>query len=211
MLFIPVPNVGEFKLNMTYFGQEVQNVFHVLDPAGWDISKFETMCNLFRDWWINELSELVSNSVTLRNIGYRDLTEASGLGGERANGLPSGGLEESPGMPGNVTLSVKWNTGHVGRSYRGRTYHIGLCESQCVGNTVSPTLLPLLQTAYANLITSVQGTFDEANLVVVSKFSGVDADGKPIPRTEGIATRIIDASINPDLDSQRRRLNGRGL
>jgi len=47
--------------------------------------------------------------------------------------------------------------------------------------------------------------------VVVSRFSGVDADGHPIPRTTGVSTLVASVAIvDPVIDSQRRRLPGRG-
>jgi hypothetical protein len=48
--------------------------------------------------------------------------------------------------------------------------------------------------------------------VIASRFSGVDPDtGKPIPRTAGVTTNVITV-VAADLviDSQRRRLPGRG-
>jgi len=46
---------------------------------------------------------------------------------------------------------------------------------------------------------------------VASRFSGVDGDGKPIPRTAGVVTPISNVIVvDRVLDSQRRRLPGRG-
>ena len=48
--------------------------------------------------------------------------------------------------------------------------------------------------------------------VVASRFSGVDAEGDPIPRAAGITTPITTVLIVDNLvDSQRRRLSGRGI
>jgi hypothetical protein len=45
----------------------------------------------------------------------------------------------------------------------------------------------------------------------VSRYSGIGTDGKPIPRTEGIATPVTQVVITDHtIDSQRRRLPGRG-
>lgn len=211
MAFIPVVNVGEFRLQFTYFNQQCENVFHVFTPGGWDVTEIEQMASKFRDWWIQYLKPWTSNSLTLRKVAYRDLSEPSGIGGDFTTDLPASGDRTSPGQPGNVTVSVKWNTGYVGRSYRGRTYHLGLTEEATVGNALDATFLEELTDAYNFLIPVIESTFEDAQLVVVSKYSGVDADGKPIPRIVGIHTDINSASINPDLDSQRRRLNGRGL
>jgi hypothetical protein len=46
---------------------------------------------------------------------------------------------------------------------------------------------------------------------VASRFSGVDSNGKPIPRSEGIGTPITSVTVvDPIIDNQRRRLPGRG-
>jgi hypothetical protein len=45
----------------------------------------------------------------------------------------------------------------------------------------------------------------------VSRFSGVDEDGRPIPRVAGISTVVLSYGVTDNnLDSQRRRLAGRG-
>jgi hypothetical protein len=50
-----------------------------------------------------------------------------------------------------------------------------------------------------------------ASWVVVSRFSGVDANGDPIPRAAGVTTPITSVLVVDNIvDSQRRRLPGRG-
>jgi hypothetical protein len=55
------------------------------------------------------------------------------------------------------------------------------------------------------------GTVNGASMVVVSRFSGVDSAGKPIPKTNGSVAFITGfGTFDAVLDSQRRRLPGRG-
>jgi hypothetical protein len=198
MAFIPVPNVGEFALNFLYNGQPAVNVFHVLFPSPPNATELEATCGLFRTWWIGELAPEVTNNASLQYITARDLSTQNSVGIIYNTSLPASGRASVAALPSNVTLAVKWGTGLAGRSYRGRTYHVGLGESQVAGNTVDNTALTNYRDAYTALITAIDNAGGQ--LVVVSKYTN------NAPRTTGIATPITSATIEPNVDTQRRRL-----
>jgi hypothetical protein len=74
---------------------------------------------------------------------------------------------------------------------------------------VSDVLVGEYVAAYDLLRTAPPSPADD--WVVVSRFSGVDAEGHPIPRAAGVVN-IITAVLAVDntVDSQRRRLPHRG-
>jgi hypothetical protein len=67
--------------------------------------------------------------------------------------------------------------------------------------------LTALQTAMNQFLSDVQaigGTSDE-QMVVVSRYKGVDAAGKPIPRAEGLVTPITSLLVASSIATQRDR------
>jgi len=204
MAFIPVANTAQVRMQFLYDGQHCENVYHVENTGAWDVGGLQALGDGFIDWWDTELKAFAPDTVSLRQVVLRDLTTESGLAVERTTGLPLVGTNGSPALPNNVTVAVKWSTGLAGRSFRGRTYHIGMPENSTVGNTVSASPLLDLQAAYDALI-GVPPAVDAAySLVVVSLFHD------NAPRVAGVTTPILDSSIEPTIDSQRRRLPGRG-
>lgn len=204
LAFIPVENVAQFRMQFTYDGENCENVYHVLNPSGWDADQLDIMAGGFVSWWDTTLSAFAPGTLVLQRVIGRDLTTESSAAIEYTTGLPMSGENASPQLPNNVTLAVKWTTGLAGRSFRGRTYHLGMPENSTVGNTVSGGPMADLLAAYFALTGVPSATIGGCLLVVVSLVHA------GVPRTEGVATEIIGRSIDPTIDSQRRRLPGRG-
>jgi hypothetical protein len=199
-----VLNTVEIKMLFGYDGQECINVYHVEKGSAWTVAQMQAIADAFIAWWNANLKAFMPNTGELSLVTVRDLTTESGLAIERATGLPSLGTNASPQLPNNVTVAVKWSTGFAGRSFRGRTYHVGMPENSTVNNIVSAGPLADLNTAYAALLI-VPPTVDATmKLVVVSKFHNL------LPRLAGVTTPILARSINHTIDSQRRRLPERG-
>jgi hypothetical protein len=73
------------------------------------------------------------------------------------------------------------------------------------GNKITSAYQILLRADYQALINVVDGAANlNANMVVVSRFS--NKAERPVP----VTTVITSAQLDENLDSQRRRLNGRG-
>lgn len=202
MPFIPIPNTARCEMRYTYQDQQVANVFHIESAGSLAVSDLMAMGEALVDWW-GSMATIITNDVELREIDIRDLTTASGLGILYNAGLPiSGGLAGSP-LPNNVTVAIKWGTGLTGRSFRGRTYHIGITEAQVSGNALESAFSTSLLNGYGalpNLITTAGYT-----LVVASRYSNNQ------PRSSGVTTPILNAAYaDVVIDSQRRRLPGRG-
>ena len=204
MAFIPVPNTAKVELLYTVAEQVVENVFHVEGPAAWTATTLTQLAQAFASWWSEELGPAQSQDVNALIIKARDLTTEAAPGIEFTGLFTGQGGILSPIMPGNVTLAIKWVTGLIGRSQRGRTFHIGLAESQCAGNRCATGVEAALATIYGTLITRLAQEVVTWALVVVSYVSN------GVPRTTGQTTPITNANAEPFIDSQRRRLTGRG-
>ena len=91
-----------------------------------------------------------------------------------------------------------------GRSFRGRNYVVGVPQDQVVDiNHVQSSYAAAWIDTYSELL---EGTFEEGQQwVIVSRFE----DGSP--RETGIASEVLTVTVVDDvIDSQRRRLPGRG-
>lgn len=204
MAFIPVENTAQVRMQFLYAGQRCENVYHVENTGAWDVASLQDLGDAFIDWWDTELKAFMPATGSLEQVVLRDLTTEAGIAVERTTGLPLVGTNGSPQLPNNVTVAVKWSTGLAGRSFRGRTYHIGMPENSTVDNTVSSGPLADLLAAYDALIGVPPAVNPDYSLVVVSLFHA------NAPRVAGVTTPILDSSIDPTIDSQRRRLPGRG-
>jgi hypothetical protein len=201
-VFVPVPLAAQVEMRFTQQGQKVENVFHVSTPLGPVPADYDTIGGLFASWFTATQASEVSNGLTLHSVIVRDMAVQNGLAVEHTTGLPASGLDASAQPPMNVTLAVKWVTGLSGRSFRGRTFHLGVVNTQFANSTANGALITSLHNTYNLLRTNLASA--GFPLVVVSKFSN------KLPRVAGLKTLITDNAIDSTMDSQRRRLPGRG-
>ncbi len=210
MPFVPVTNTVEVEVRMNLDGQKIENTQYYKKASAWSSGDLVTLGNSYLVWWVNFYAVFVSSAVTLSEIYITDLTSSTSLvqstpaptphpAGDRASGV----------LPNNVALTVSFRTGQRGRSFRGRNYISGFAEDQVVSNTVDSGTVADIESAY-NALQDVASD-NSCFWVVVSRFSGVDGDGVPIPRVAGLTTDITSVLVvDPIVDSQRRRLPGRG-
>jgi len=139
----------------------------------------------------------------LEKIVAIDLGSVPGVRAERGVGLPGTGL--SAPSPNNVTTAMTLRTALGGRSGRGRIYHVGMPNNHYVGDLLNATDRAGLVTAYEALKTiAPSGVGPEFQLVIVSRYFNL------AQRAVGIKNRVTSVSNDGILDSQRRRLTGRG-
>lgn len=202
MPFQPVPNATEVAMRYIQDGQTVTNIWAVSTASAPTPELLAEIGAVFDSWNSASLTTLQSNTVTLTEIELRYLGDATG---PTLLYTPTGtqtGSDVSPALPNHNTITVKLGTASAGRSFRGRKYHIGLVESMVTANRVNPVTLSNLLEVYQELRQLLETT--TAKLGVVSRV----ANGAP--RTNGIITVVTGMSIDPVVDSQRRRLPGRG-
>jgi len=203
MARIPSPNVAEVIMTFLQDGQYLINKHHFINTAGWDEGSLNNLGTAVREWFNTELRDQVAPSVSLVAIDVIDLSPDSGLGISVTTGLPITGGATGASLPNSVTVAVKKGTGFTGRSFRGRTYHVGMPESVVTNNTISTTYIAQLVDKYTQLFEPL-GPLIPASLCVLSEV----ADGEP--RASGICTPVTGIGVDPIVDNQRRRLPGRG-
>jgi hypothetical protein len=210
MPFIPALNTARVSVIQTWHNQQVQNVYHVQRGGAWDLAALNTLAEVFIDWMNEDLAPILSTDIQFQSIIARDLTTEEAAGVEVAFPPLSGGdVAVGGSVPGNVTVAVKHVTGLTGRSRRGRSFLAGMPNGALVGNTINEGLQDAIQAAFTELLGDVTAAGFE--WVVASFYHGTNPDGSPTPRATAVMTPVTSVTVDPNLDSQRRRLNGRGI
>jgi hypothetical protein len=206
MVFVPVPETAQST--MVYTGpnnNRMVNVYHFTRPTlGWDPDGLGDLAEALLLWERNTASNHRSNQITCIGVECRDISVQDSFVVSVAAIPPIQGGGSTPTLPANVTLAISLRTPFAGRSFRGRTYWIGLTEGSVSGDFVNPTTSQNILAAVRQLIEVVPQPLN-AQLVVVSRYS----NGQP--RAVGVATPVTSALlVDTRVDTQRRRLVGIG-
>lgn len=206
MPFIPVPQTAEAV--MTYQGpngQRVVNVFNLTRNTGdWDYGTLLDLGNAMVAWESASCRAGRSSQISFVGVTVRDLSVVDSLVLSVVPGTPIAGQQTGATMPMNVTWAAKLLTGRAGRSYRGRSYWIGLAENEVAGDFILQTRATAIVAAL-NALRSTTAPSVNAALTVVSRWNNGAA------RTVGVATAVTQVGYTDlRVDTQRRRLVGEG-
>lgn len=206
MPFVPVPEVAE--ATMVYTGPNANrmvNVYHFWRPTlGWDPDSLGDLAEALLTWENESGKTQRSNQITCIGVECRDISVKDSFVVSVAAIPPIAGSLQTPVLPANVTFAVSLRTPFAGRSFRGRTYWIGLSEGAVTGDFVNSNTAQNVLNVVRKLIDEVPQPLN-AQLVVVSRYS----NGQP--RAMGIATPVTSAVlVDNRVDTQRRRLVGVG-
>lgn len=200
--WIPAVNTVKTELLATWDSQIVENVHWWLYSTPPSISDMTALGQAIRDWWVAQIKPIQATAVTLNKVKCTDMNTQVSPVVEVTSSLPQSGIGGGDTLPNNCAVVVKWLTANRGKSYRGRTYFYGLQEANVTKNTVSSVHTAQILAAYTalkNLVVTPQPV-----LVVASFATGNQW------RTQALTTGIIDLTVEDTIDSQRRRLPGRG-
>jgi hypothetical protein len=200
--FIPAADTVRVDMIYNTLGGTAENVYHVHAGSTPVDGNMDLIAASFLNWEEDVASLARASSVSLKQIIVTDLSVENG---ERfvATPVPAiiGDLE-SPVMPNNVTLAIKTLTNRGGRSFNGRHYWIGLTEIQCQGDFIVASARQTLLEDILDLQTRL--TTNGWTLAVVSYCS------EGAWRLTAEVSDVISFDADNVLDSQRRRLLGRG-
>lgn len=211
--FVPAPNCLRVEVIFKTPGGVAENVYHVQGTgAVQDLGATALrVIDAFHNGETQNggIIQWRNPSVSLQKIIARDIGTQNGPAWEKDYNVP-GGAAGGP-LPDSCTIAVKWTTGLSGRSYRGRTYHVGLNAGDVLNDVLNTTVQSRLLSAYQNMLSLVNqsgwtapGSTDAA-MVVLSK---AHANAW---RTQALTTPITGVTFaDAFIDSQRRRLPGRG-
>lgn len=202
MAFQPVPDCYRFSLIFDWSGQKCVNVFHIYSETALNANDLGTTAAAFVDWWDDELKAEVSSTVSLERVTAQGLDAETDPLVEYTIGLPLQATSAAAAAPNNCTFAVQWRTALSGRSYRGRTFHVGLTTTKYASNLLTVPNQATFVAAYGQLKDDIETA--GYTLVVVSRYHG------GTQRPSGIYTPITSCYVDRTLDSMRRRLPGRG-
>lgn len=211
MPFVPVANTALFEFRYLLDLQHIENTLYFESAGAITPGDLTALINAMETFWIAEFKPLIPVNVELVEMVATDLTTSTSSQVTQPPVSTQVGGVNDPSLPNNVTISVSFRTALRGRSFRGRNYWPALWETGVVKNTLQDTIVTAIQDAYTALISDAGVSGAGFTWVVVSRFSGIDGNGDPIPRVAGITTPVISCTIvDPTIDSARRRLPGRG-
>ena len=200
--FIPTEHGLKVELLYSQNGQKLENVFNFDCGHNPVLEDVASLAGVVIDWWIAHIQPMASTDLGFMGLKFTNLEAADGFQVEYNTGLPLWGLGEAAGLPGNVTVAVRLNTMYRGRSSTGRVYHVGLRPTQVAGNQLEMNSISVLKAAYEALLSDAQ--IAGFAWTVISYM--ISKNWRPA----GIKSNITSVSVEQNLDSQRRRLSGRG-
>ena len=196
---MPIPNNPDVvKVAMVYARDTRQfiNTLHFAQVGGWTLPNLQLLATDIVAWWEDFYRLHLSSEVSLQQVQVRLLDPSNPLAWDFAPSPSIPGSVNQPSSPSNVSLTMSWRTGLAGRKYRGRIYAPGILEGDAQPfDDASAILVATLANAASNLLAgAIEGN---GRLVIFHLLSNT-------------FTYVTSAVIESLLDSQRRRLAGRG-
>jgi len=202
MAFIPAANILRTTVEYLLDGQILANVFHIDANEAIDEVVTNAILDVVENWVETDLMPSLADTLEATGLVGRDLTTITGGLVERPFVAPINGDSTSPVLPFNVALCITLLTDLAGRSYRGRSYMPGLTEGQVTYSEISSGAAAAFATNYIALVDDLSLAGYE---LVVTSFQAGGA-----PRVAAVSTPVTAVGANTVVDSQRRRLPGRG-
>lgn len=203
MAFVPVPETLMVELRQELSGQQVENTLYFKKSGGWTENDAGILGDELASKWTDVMAPVLSVQLQLTSIHLTDLSSQFSFATDFVPAASIPGEVGGDCTPNNCALCVSFRSAARGRSGRGRNYVAGLAESLVSLNQFDPTAAIEIVSFYQSL-TAIALDVD-AQWVVVSRWEN------GLPREEGLA-RVVRSVLLVDLviDSQRRRLPGRG-
>jgi len=203
--FVSAPRTCRAQLIFDTPGGKAMNVLHFQKSATWSEADLTTLEGDISFFWDANMSPLQSDQVEMTRVILTDIENDPGFQFDGHPSISVVGGRASTIMPGNVTVATKFGTGLAGRSYRGRSYHIGLTDDQCVGDSLVAGMADTIRDAWIDFIGGIASGATGGELVIVSYCQ----DKEWIDPL--VITGVTTITTDDTLDSMRTRLAGRGM
>jgi hypothetical protein len=198
----PCPGVAKVSLVGNLNGEQCVNTLHFGKDGIWSPVELEGLATNILAWYEDNVLPLIGNEFVLERADAVDLTSVTG---STASVLVTGGAGAvtTGAVPNNVAVAVTFRTAARGRSFRGRNYVPATPRAALASGTrISTTYQGNLAAAYTALLSAPIGS--GVLWGVLTRRAG------GAPRAEGFITEVTSCTVDVNLDSQRRRLAGRG-
>lgn len=191
-----VANAVKVTVTGDLFGQLNQNVWGVIVAEPPTVAVLDNILDIFQSHYGDLVGPLSAN-LTYSSAEARYIGSADGPETARFFDPPiTGGQAAAPSSPSNVALCVSLRSGLAGRRFRGRKFFSGIPEGAVANNLIDSTLCTAVVSAIGDLI--VELAANNTPLAIISLVQ--------LTVVEVISVICVDNYV----DSQRRRLTGRG-
>lgn len=201
-----VPTAGVVKVDMTFLlaGQQVHNTFMCSRAAPWTAAERTALADAVAAWWNTTAKVSFSSQMALTQVTVTNQDAANAEQYVKIVSPAVAGGAGAASVPNNAACCVTLRTALRGRNYRGRMYFAGIPTTSVTDSvTFLLAFISGVLTALSSLKTTIEGL--GAVWVVVSKYFN------KTPRAQGLVTPITAVAADTFIDSQRRRLSGRGV
>lgn len=190
-----IANVAKVTVKGQLFGQDVQNVWYVQTADPPTVSDLNSIAGIF-DTHYGTITAFLSQDLSVGEIVVRYMGDIGGPETTLAISPPMTGGEPVGSEPGNVCLCVSLRSALAGRRFRGRKYFSGIPTGEAANNQIDSGVA----SGITGGITSLIGDLVSSGFPMqVVSFVGLSA----VPVLTAVVTDLF-------VDSQRRRLTGRG-
>lgn len=203
MGFIPVTNCVMAELRFTLDAQHVENTLYFQRASPWTAPLGVLLGDHLFTWWVDNMAPSLSDSLSLDTVHVTDLTTVSGFAVDFVPTASENGVVGATAVPNNCAICISFRTEARGRTGRGRNYIMGMPQTHVTSNTLDTADGIAFVAAY-NALPAVAGA-SAATWVVVSR--NLDKVARTVGLTRSITTVLLQ---DLTIDSQRRRLPGRG-
>lgn len=204
MAFVPATNTAEVVVKGNWGAQDVASVhnFRFFEPL--TVSLLETLADAVIQAWIDNLAANIVDAWNLISVKATDLTTNTSPSIENFAPAATNGDIAVLTTPLNCCLVISEGTQSRGRSFRGRSYQMGIPTTVMIdAGSVNSGYRDAVVADFVAFIDDIEAAVDAEHVVLSRQTGGAD-------RLSGVMTVIDSYSANQDTDSQRRRLKGRG-
>lgn len=203
--FIPVPNTARVIFYHTLAGQDVENSLYFRKGSPWTTTELQELADSAFTHWGDIMMPDLHSSMHLIKARAISLETESAPAEDHIGDVP-GEDSSAPSVPNGTAFVVKFTTAKRGRSFRGRVYLTGFTMNRlATSGTLSTAARDLFVGNVQEVVAGIE-TDTGATQVVVSLRQ------HKAWLTTGEANNVVSISATDvNLDSQRRRLPGRGI
>lgn len=181
-------------------GVIAENIHYFATTSVPTLSEMEDIGDLYAAWALEDWAPMASGNWRLINFALRAMNEEEGLQYNHSLGSGIPGTDNSGGNPMQVSYTITWSSGLVGRSARGRTYGVGLPLGALeTFNRLKDVNRNAYQINWKALMDQAAAAGHAMQIVSFSE------DG--VARTEGRKLPIVACNVRFPLATQRRRLS----
>jgi hypothetical protein len=187
---------------MEWTGQTVEICLGFLKNSAVTLTDMSALVAAMEVWRQTHFNALISSDVLCNQWYALSLSTSSSPSLIVPITVNTHGVAAAGTVPNNVSLVTTFQTDLRGRSYRGRAYLPGISTANIDSPTeADPTFAATATTVYQYIPTSIPAGWTH---VVISNQNG------GVVRTSAARTPVTGYRTEVRLDSQRRRLEGRG-